>query len=259
MRKISAFIDLLKFHYQVQFAEVLLGAFLISGTNIFALFPKLIAVFITSHILLYGGLYTINDIKDINEDKADAHKKARPLPSGRISINEAWVFAVLLISSGIGLSYYIFGARIFIVHLAFLVLNLLYTYLFKRIPFVEILGNTFTHPLRFYLGVTLANGTVDKFFLIAYALFVFGFAFGRRLVLYFDGGSKKRVNLNYYTPKRIFIFQLFCFILILCAASIDRNTAAWLYRLLIVVYILATFSLYPQTPIRQLFRYFYLR
>ena len=47
--------------------------------------------------LLASGIYVINDIVDVNADRAHPKKSLRPIAAGKISIKNAFVFAFALI------------------------------------------------------------------------------------------------------------------------------------------------------------------
>src|SRR3989344_9534289 len=78
------------------FGNMVFGALLATSFMPFD-WTKFLLAFIAAGPLLWGGLYTINDITDIEKDKLHSVKKNRPLPSGKISKNFAKVFAAVLI------------------------------------------------------------------------------------------------------------------------------------------------------------------
>src|SRR3989344_493898 len=83
--------------------------------------------FIAAGPLLWGGLYTINDITDIEKDRLHSVKKNRPLPSGKISKNFAKVFASVLIIASFAIGIYINNIFFAICLLAMAVNQFLYT------------------------------------------------------------------------------------------------------------------------------------
>ena len=257
--KISAYIHLLKPHYQIQFIEVLFGVLLVGPSLTASLFLDLLILFVSSHLMLYGGLYTINDLRDIEEDRKNEHKKHRPLPSGRVQPIEAVAFALILILAALKTAYFFFGAGIFIVYLLLIVFNVLYTYVFKRIPFVELIGNVLTHPLRVVLGVLVAGGTIAYPILFAYLFFTFGFTCARRQILRLSQGSEQRVNMRYYTDRRMIILQAFSFVIIGIISFLDHETKQGWYALMIVLYIFFVFGIHFLPPVRKLFMKLYLR
>ncbi len=46
--------------------------------------------------VLSGSVYLINDIRDLEKDRAHPTKRERPLPSGKLSVRNAWIAAIVL-------------------------------------------------------------------------------------------------------------------------------------------------------------------
>ena len=159
MSKLRSFLGLFKFSRSVFFLEVILGFFIASGFffsrwDFFLLFM----VFISFSLLVYPGLYTINDILDLDSDKKHPEKRKRPIASGAISIRLAVVFSIFAISVGLVMGYLI-SMTLFFMELLFVLVNVVYSFRMKHVRFFELVFNGLTHPLRFYLGVVLAGGS----------------------------------------------------------------------------------------------------
>ena len=83
--------------------------------------------------MVYAAGMATNDLFDYEEDLRD--RPFRPLPSGRVSIKEAWSFALLLQLSSIGtfgILLYLWGSRS-IVPLGVCLTTILMTYLYNRV------------------------------------------------------------------------------------------------------------------------------
>src|SRR5688572_33475571 len=52
-------------------------------------------------------VYIINDISDIEADRQHPRKKDRPLPSGQLPVNAAWLVAIGLIVVSLPLGYWL--------------------------------------------------------------------------------------------------------------------------------------------------------
>ncbi len=257
--KILAYTHLLKLHYQLQFVEVLFGVLLVMPKPTFSLIIDLFVLFVSSHLMLYGGLYTINDLRDIEEDKKNEHKRHRPLPSGRVGRQEAIIFAAVLILGGLAIAYFYFGKTIFLVHVTLLLLNLLYTYVLKRIPFIELVGNVLTHPFRVILGILVTGGTVHTPILFAYLLTTFGFTCARRQILRISKGSEHRQNMKYYTDKRMNLLEISAFLLIGVTSIFDQTTSTFWYGFLLIIYFIFVFGIHFLPPVKKFFIKIYLR
>ncbi|MBI4084357.1 MAG: UbiA family prenyltransferase [Candidatus Levybacteria bacterium] len=257
--KVSSYMHLLKLYYQLQFIEVIFGVLLVGSTLTAKLLFDLFLLFVSSHLMLYGGLYTINDLRDIEEDRKDEHKRHRPLPSGRIRRRDAVIFATVLISLGLTIGYFYFGLSVFLVYVALIILNILYTYVFKRIPFIELVGNVLTHPFRVILGVLVAGGVIHYPILLAYLLTTFGFTCARRQILRISKGSEHRPNMKYYTNIRMNFLEIVAFILIGIISTFDKTTNQVWYSLLLFIYFLSVFGMHFLSPVKNFFMKIYLR
>ena len=106
MDKARAYFQLLKFRlsFTVAFSSALgylLGAHTLSWSR--ALLVLL------GGLLVTGSANIINQVFEKDLDKLMRRTENRPLPTGRISPNEAWVFCALLGAAGLGLLVYFFN------------------------------------------------------------------------------------------------------------------------------------------------------
>ncbi len=166
MHKLIKLISSLKFRYHLTFVEVIFGYWVGNGFSIGSGDAyKLIFVFFVFCLLFYNGVYLFNDIVDFEKDKLHPLKKFRPLAAGKISVREAVVLAFVLVGLSLALSL-ILGLDFFVFILAFLAFNIFYSLVFKNIPYLEVLANAFTHPLRIVLGIVLAGQFSHEYFWI---------------------------------------------------------------------------------------------
>jgi 4-hydroxybenzoate polyprenyltransferase len=83
-------------------------------------------------------VYIINDIKDIAFDQQHASKKRRPYAAGTLTGEEVLGLAVMLLGLVFMICSVIAVSQFTILLLAYLSLNILYTYWLKYIPYVDI-------------------------------------------------------------------------------------------------------------------------
>ncbi len=118
-----------------------------------------------SFSLASSFIYIINDIKDIEKDKMHPRKKERPLPSGKITIKEAIVIAILLLIVAIGLNilniHSILSVSLFIL-LAYLIINICYSFGMKDIAILDVLLLSTGFILRVYYGGSLLDIEVSN-------------------------------------------------------------------------------------------------
>ena len=140
---------------------------------------KFLLAFIAAGPLLWGGLYTINDITDIEKDRLHSFKKNRPLPSGKISRNSAKVLAGALIIAAFGIGIYIGNILFVVCMLAMAVNQFLYTlppFELKKRPVLDLISGSAVNPFfRFFAGWVLFAGSLNAPLLVVYFLVAVNF------------------------------------------------------------------------------------
>lgn len=84
-----------------------------------------------------SSIYIVNDIRDIEKDKAHPEKKNRPIAAGKIKIKTAIVFSMIFILIALFISFYSSKNMGFII-LSYLFINFLYSFGMKNIPLIDI-------------------------------------------------------------------------------------------------------------------------
>jgi 4-hydroxybenzoate polyprenyltransferase len=151
--------------------------------------------------LVSSTVYLLNDIVEIEADKAHPTKKRRPLPSGQLSKSVAIAAAIVLTMLTLPLSFLLepaFG----IVVVSYLVLNLAYSFYLKHIVLIDVMVIAACYVLRVAGGVVLVD--VVRFspwlyiFTTMLALFL---GFGKRrheLILLQGDANNHRAILDQY-------------------------------------------------------------
>lgn len=156
-------LSLIRFHYHCSFVIVLLGVLTVTRRFTFDLIASLALLYVSFNVLLYGGIYAINAVADAREDRLHARKKNRPVASGTVSRGSAARFAAVLLAVAFATGFGLFGPRLGIFYAAFLAVNLIYTFVAKRVAFAELAFNAGTYPLRYLMGAWVAGGRVSPF------------------------------------------------------------------------------------------------
>lgn len=154
--------------------------------------------------LASSAIYLVNDIRDIEEDRAHPTKRNRPLPSGQISIRTAWLAAALL---GLGAVYGSFrlGDEFGWIVLAYILLFLIYSFRLKHVPILDVFAIAAGFVLRVGGGVALI--TVERFspwLYVCTTLLALYIGFGKRraeIQLLSDAAGQHRRVLDGYTLK----------------------------------------------------------
>lgn len=151
--------------------------------------------------LLSSTVYIINDLMDIEADRAHPTKRNRPIAAGKLPIPVAIGAAVILLIITMAGSY-IISPAFFVISVIYFLINLAYSAWLKHIPLVDVLVLASGFVLRVGAGVTIID--VERFSPWLYvvttflALFI---GFGKRrseLTLLADGAQAHRRVLNGY-------------------------------------------------------------
>jgi len=148
-------------------------------------------------------VYVINDIKDIESDRAHTKKKNRPLASGRISVNTAYSIALVLLIILAAISFTL-PKSFNIILAAYILLNVAYTYFLKRIVLLDLISISAGFMLRVLGGAYAINVQVSTW-LILTTLFVSLFlaVMKRRSEIESQGENATRAVLESYSLKFI--------------------------------------------------------
>lgn len=110
-------------------------------------------------------VYVVNDIIDIEADKAHPKKKNRPLPSGRIKKSSALILAIVLLLVVL-LSYFFFNPQFISFLYAFLFLNILYSFYLKHIVILDIFSIAAGFSIRVLAGAAVIEVPVSSWLIL---------------------------------------------------------------------------------------------
>ena len=125
---------------------------LVFGSQLFN--PELLARVVLCSCLLMvisGSVYIINDLADLEADRAHPQKKSRPLAAGIVSTQVAWLAAVLLPTLALAAAYSLHQG-LFWVLLLYFVLQVAYSFSLKHIVLLDILVVAAGFVLRVLAG-----------------------------------------------------------------------------------------------------------
>lgn len=105
---------------------------------------------------LSSAVYGINDLADIEKDRKHPLKKKRPLASGVLSPLLVAVSISILLLGVLPAAWFI-GLRFFLISVFYLVLNLLYSFIFKRIAVLDAITLALGFVLRVLAGTAIAG------------------------------------------------------------------------------------------------------
>ncbi|WP_306060664.1 decaprenyl-phosphate phosphoribosyltransferase [Natronococcus wangiae] len=159
---------------------------------------------IVAFCAIAGATYIGNDIADVEEDRNHPRKKHRPIASGQVSIPVAAAFGALLFVGGLTLSWRL-GPLFFIVILAYLAQNSLYTAYLKEIVIVDVMVIAIGFVLRAIAGVVAIDVYLSPWLVVCTFLTALMLALGKRRheMTISDDPAASRAILAEYTEETL--------------------------------------------------------
>ncbi len=154
--------------------------------------------------LLAGAVYTMNDIVDVEADRAHPKKRERPIASGRVPIGVARILAVVLVLISLAASLR-GGWEFTAVVIAYFVQNVAYSFKLKKIAYIDVGLISAGFVLRVLAGGFATRTPISGYMVACTALLALFLGFGkRRHELSYAGDAKKtRAALGAYTPRAL--------------------------------------------------------
>ena len=152
--------------------------------------------------LTSSAVYLLNDIADVEADRKHPEKKHRPIASGKLPLNVAWIAAIVLILVALPTAYFLAPALAAILAL-YLTINILYSRWLKHVPVLDVMIISAGFVLRVAAGVALI--TVERFspwLYVITTLFSLYIGLGKRraeMTLLSQGAGSHRKVLDGYT------------------------------------------------------------
>jgi len=155
---------------------------------------------VAAFCMLSSSVYVINDIVDIERDRQHPLKKNRPLAAGDVSVSLALTIGIILALAGLTLAYYI-GPAVFIVVLAYLILNIAYSYVLKNIVIIDVMSIAAGFVLRALAGAVAIDVEFSNWLLITTFVLALFLGLGKRrheiIFLEKDASSHRKILDNY--------------------------------------------------------------
>ncbi len=153
--------------------------------------------------LLSGGLYILNDVRDIEKDRKHPRKKNRPIASGRIGKTTAALLGILLVTGSIVAGFLVTPLLgvLFVVHA---LLNTLYTLWLKNIVIVDVVTISIGFVLRAIAGCLAIGVMVSSWLFITTMLLALLLALTKRHAearALKNRSGRHRTVLKEYTTK----------------------------------------------------------
>lgn len=141
----------------------------------------LIAIGILSFSLIASSVYIINDIIDLDNDRAHHTKCNRPIASCKLTLIQAVILLACTLTIGSFLSS-IVSSQFFVLSLIYLVFNLLYSVKLKSLLILDCIVLSIMYTYRILIGSIIADLSVS-IWLLTFSFFIFlSLAFVKRYI-----------------------------------------------------------------------------
>ena len=152
--------------------------------------------------LISSAVYLFNDILDAPEDRKHPLKRARPLASGRLGVGTASIVAIILAILSL-YGAWILDHTFFIILLTYGVINVLYSWVLKRVVLLDVFVISAGFVLRVIGGGVIIHVEISPWLVVCATLLALFLALSKRrhelMVLGKDAGDHRSI-LAHYSP-----------------------------------------------------------
>ena len=233
---------LLKPRYHASFVTVAVAALLFAEAPDLTLALRLAVLYVSFNVLLYGGIYTFNDIADRVADARHPVKRLRPIASGRLGVRTAAVIGAALCAAGVAAGALLLPLAILACYGAILALNAAYSCGGRGLRVLDVALNAAPHAVRFLMGALLAGRVPPPGHLAAWFCLAVGISCVRRLVEKEAGGDAARPVLRGYSASGLALAADLGFAAILVLWAADAMASPGFYAIVIPAYLLLVVS-----------------
>jgi 4-hydroxybenzoate polyprenyltransferase len=153
--------------------------------------------------VLSSSVYVLNDLVDVEADREHPKKKHRPIASGKLSIEAGRTAFVALLSIAIG-GGALLGHKFLFCAMAYLILNLAYSFALKKIAYLDVIALAGCYELRVLAGAFAADVHASEYLLVETFLLSSFLGLGKRAhELRNLGGGQTRAALRGYSPAAL--------------------------------------------------------
>lgn len=156
--------------------------------------------------LASSAVYILNDLADVEADRAHPVKRNRPLASGDVPTSVARAVGLGLAASVVG-GAALLGPWVAASIGSYLALNLAYTFGLKRIAYIDVLSITAGFELRVLAGTFAAAVPPTTYLLVVTFLLATFLGFGKRMheLVQGESASKQRAVLAHYNRQTLLV------------------------------------------------------
>lgn len=155
--------------------------------------------------LISGCVYVVNDLVDVEKDRAHPKKRSRPIASGALSPRIARAFVQIAVPATIVCAFAL-SPWLAAVLVGYFVQNLVYCFWIKRVPYLDVFSIAIGFVLRVLAGAITISVPASAWLMGCTALLAMLMGFGKRAhELATQDGSKTRPSLAGYNRAVLWV------------------------------------------------------
>jgi decaprenyl-phosphate phosphoribosyltransferase len=143
------------------FAALIFGGLLFNFNYLVLSFKSFVVL-----CLLSSAAYLINDLADIQSDRRHPFKKLRPIASGNLTLKTVLPAVIMFLIIGLGLALFT-SQKLLVMAILFLIIQLSYTFIFKKIPVIDALVIAGAYILRVYTGEIIIGHSLSIWLMLS--------------------------------------------------------------------------------------------
>lgn len=211
-----------------------------------------------------SAIYCLNDLRDIESDRAHPIKQKRPLASGAVKPMQAIALMVILIALSLGLCRFLPHdsiVKVLLILLFYLVTNIAYCYGLKRYAIIDVFIVSFGFVLRLAAGGVACSIWLSPWIVLMTFLLALFLAFAKRrddVVLYEEQGIVVRKNILRYNLQfmnqvlgLIGAIAIVCYIMYTVSPDVEHRFGNQ-YVYITAIFVIAAILRYLQVAIVDL-------
>ena len=152
--------------------------------------------------LVSSSVYLVNDLLDLQADRAHKIKRARPLAAGDVSGAEGFILASLLLVLGLMLTIVAGVPFLGAMLLGYFAMSFAYSCFFKRIAIMDVLVLAGFYTLRIFAGSAATNIRISVWLLAFSMFFFFSLALVKRYSELIDDDPGMTRSRGYFPGDR---------------------------------------------------------
>ena len=132
--------------------------------------------------LLASSVYLVNDVLDIDADRAHRTKHSRPIASGDLPIPHALGVAALFAFGSLAASLWLLGAQALLAMLAYFAMTVAYSFWLKATMIADVIALACLYTMRLIVGAAAVGVAVSGWLLLFSLFFFLSLAYLKRYI-----------------------------------------------------------------------------